>query len=37
MSDYEKTLRKRLKRDTFIGLGIIAVIMLLFFTVTIFL
>ncbi len=37
MSEYEKILRKRLKRDTFIGLGIIALIMILFVTVVIFL
>jgi len=35
MDHYEKILRKRLKRDTLIGLGIIAIIMVAFFTVVI--
>ncbi len=32
MSDYEKILRKRLKRDALIGVGVISVIMVVYFT-----
>lgn len=35
MDDYEKSLRKKLKRDTFIGLGIIGFILMLFVMVSI--
>jgi len=37
MSDYEKNLKRRLKRDTFVGIGIILVLLVAYFGVIYFL